>query len=475
MSLKSVNSRASRWSLTTWLTTWYTLLAFSVITSTTAYSYYVLVSHLDREDEEFLVARLRDVEVRLNSHSTALTELAATWTESSPELTPLRIVMRVLDADGRVLASMQGADDVPWPPFNSKVTLAPTEEIVGWQVATAVTTLNSGEKMFIEAALDRDQESNFLSRYRKQLYLIICMATATCAAGGIVIARLGLRPLKELSSLAATFGAGRMDKRLSSSAYASELKYFATTFNSMLDRLQASFEQINRFSGDIAHEIRTPLNNLRGEVEVALTKSRTDDEYRDVLGSCLEESIRLSRLVDSLLFLARSDQPQASLRRESVRLKNELETIKEFYDVAAEEVGIKLEVASSELQLIVDRTLFQRVIGNLITNSLAHTPRGGHIALIAEARDGYVDIIVKDSGCGIPAEILPKVFDRLFCGNSSRAGLRGHGLGLSIVKSIVELHGGTVSISSHMDLGTTVVTTWPSAEIVQRRSHPQTL
>ena len=231
----------------------------------------------------------------------------------------------------------------------------------------------------------------------------------------------------------------------------------------MLDRLQASFEQINRFSGDIAHEIRTPLNNLRGEVEVALTKSRTDDEYRDVLGSCLEESIRLSRLVDSLLFLARSDQPQASLRRESVRLKNELETIKEFYDVAAEEVGIKLEVASSELQLIVDRTLFQRVIGNLITNSLAHTPRGGHIALIAEARDGYVDIIVKDSGCGIPAEILPKVFDRLFCGNSSRAGLRGHGLGLSIVKSIVELHGGTVSISSHMDLGTTVITTWPSA------------
>ena len=230
----------------------------------------------------------------------------------------------------------------------------------------------------------------------------------------------------------------------------------------MLDRLQNSFERLNRFSGDIAHELRTPLNNLRGEVEVALTHSRTAVEYQDTLGSCLEETIKLSRLVDSLLFLARTDQPQAALNQESLNLDDELQTIQEFYEAAAEDAGIQLSIAG-QLKLVIwaDRVLFQRAIGNLITNSMAHTTSGGRIELQTKLTGDLVTVAVADTGVGIASDQLPHVFDRLYRGTGARIGTTGHGLGLAIVKTVVELHGGSVSIKSELGQGTAVETDWP--------------
>ena len=462
MSLKFANNGRSQWSLTVWLTVWYTVLAFLLIGATTGYSYYILVSYLDREDDEFVSARITDVESRLAMKADGLAELNSLWGESAQDLSTLKIVMRVLSSDGSVLASMRGSDEVPWPTTSFRAVVESNGESSEWSFMARDGTLPSGMKIVIQAALDRRQELTFLTRYRKQLYLMLFLATLACAAGGILIVRRGLQPLKELSDLAASIGSSRMQQRLDSSMYAAELKLVATTFNGMLDRLQASFERLNRFSGDIAHELRTPLHNLRGEIEVTLTKNRKDVEYKDVLGSCLEESIRLSRLVDSLLFLARGDQPKSCLKREKLRIREELATIQDFYDVAAEDRGVSLSVISGEVEMFADRTLFQRVIGNLINNALAHTPRGGRIDICADARENCIQILVKDNGSGIAANDLPFVFDRLYSGGGARTGLSGHGLGLSIVKTIIELHGGSVAITSGEGCGTTVETSWPT-------------
>ena len=465
MSSKTVANRSARWSLAVWITIWYSTLAIVLVAGTTAYSYWVLTSNLDREDDEFVVSRLEDVGSRLRGDAEGLSSLSTAWASASDEKSPLRILMRVLKVDGTVLVAMPGSNEVAWPRASHRGYLETAGSTGEWRTVTRDGSLASGEAVILQAALDRRQESLFLARYRKQLYLVLFIVAVACIAGGVMLAQRGLRPIRELSSVAARIEANQMEERLDPSKYAAELEQVAVTFNGMLDRLQDSFARLNRFSGDIAHELRTPLHNLRGEVEVALTKGRSADEYRDILGSCLEETIRLSRLVDSLLFLARSDQPQSALNRESLQLDDELRTIQEFYEAAAEEAGVQLLVVEqSNLLISADRTFFQRVVGNLITNALAHTPGGGRVEIRSEVSGEMVKVVVSDTGVGIAADQLPHVFDRLYRGAGNHPNAMGHGLGLSIVKSVVELHDGSVSVTSIPDQGTTVETRWPAVD-----------
>ena len=462
MSLRIAGNKTGRWSLVTWLAVWHSTLAIALIASATAFSYWVLTSNLDREDDEFVTVRMKEVESRLINDPNGISTLAADWATTKVKPTSLRILLRVLNTDGLVLAAMPGSDEVRWPSIEvrgSVETHGPSGE---WRCLVFDGTQANGNPVILQSALDRQQEALFLTRYRKQLYLFLFIASGVSAIGGVLISRRGLRPLRKLSVLAARIEANQMDMRLDTAKYAIELELVATTFNGMLDRLQNSFERLNRFSGDIAHELRTPLNNLRGEVEVSLTHSRTAVEYQDTLGSCLEETIKLSRLVDSLLFLARTDQPQAALNQESLNLDDELQTIQEFYEAAAEDAGIQLSIAG-QLKLVIwaDRVLFQRAIGNLITNSMAHTTSGGRIELQTKLTGDLVTVAVADTGVGIASDQLPHVFDRLYRGTGARIGTTGHGLGLAIVKTVVELHGGSVSIKSELGQGTAVETDWP--------------
>ena len=457
MSLKNGHRGQGRWSLTARLTVWYSLLAIALLATVTAYSYWMLTSNLEREDDEFLASRLQELGQRLKSEAEGLSSLIQAWDSPSTQTSPLHIVVRAVNNDGEIVAAMRGSDTVPWPALEDSASL----KTKGWRYGSQTVKLATGETLTLQAAFDRRHEAAFLARYRKQLYLVIFVAALTCAVGGTVLVHRGLSPLRELSSVVAGIGANQMGERLDPANYAAELEQFATTFNGMLDRLQSAFDRLSRFSGDIAHELRTPLHNLRGEIEVALNKSRSGEEYRDTLGSCLEETSRLSRLVDSLLFLARSDQPQSALARQQLRLADELTTIQEFYEAAAEEAGITLSVTCLTEQCFVDRILFQRAIGNLVTNALTHTPSGGRIAMHATRLEAGIAVSVSDTGSGIAAEQLPYVFDRLYRGTGLGSDSVGCGLGLSIVESIVELHGGTVQIHSTVGQGTTVETWWP--------------
>jgi two-component system heavy metal sensor histidine kinase CusS len=244
-----------------------------------------------------------------------------------------------------------------------------------------------------------------------------------------------------------------------------ELRPLASTFNEMLDRLEESFTRLSRFSADIAHELRTPVNNLRGEVEVALTKLRSVEEYRDVLGSCLEEFGRLSQLIESLLFLARSENAQTALSKGPVDVREELTKVHEFYEAAAAEAGVTLSVAAQEpVTACLNRTLFQRAVGNLVANALAYTPSGGNVSLSATREGDAVRVTVSDSGQGIPPEDLARVFDRFYRVDRARSSASGgSGLGLAIVKGIVLLHGGKTDITSELGRGTRVSLVFPLA------------
>jgi two-component system heavy metal sensor histidine kinase CusS len=222
----------------------------------------------------------------------------------------------------------------------------------------------------------------------------------------------------------------------------------------MLDRLQDSFTRLSGFSADLAHELRTPINNLRGEAGVALSQARSPEEYRRTLESSLEEYARLTRLIDNMLFLARADGPTTVIERVPCDTHIAIEAVREFYEALAEDRGIKVRCEGRGM-VNADPVLFRQAVSNLLSNALNHTSRGGQVVMrILQREDRGLEISVSDTGCGIAAEHLPRIFDRLYRVDPARSqNPNGAGLGLAIVKSIMGLHGGTVEAQSEQGRG----------------------
>lgn len=317
----------------------------------------------------------------------------------------------------------------------------------------------------IQIAIDISQEEELLGRYRFWFWAILLITSVLFPLVGYRIARHGIRPVEEIAATARRITSMNLRERIQAEGYPSELASLATTFNEMLNRLEDSFERISRFSADIAHDLRTPVNNIRGEAEVALARARTVDEYRDVLESLLEEAVRLSELIGDLLFLARAESPLSELRLEKVDVGDLLITVRDYYEATAADAGILLtavenaEVVTADL----DRSLMLRAVSNLVSNAIAHTPRGGSVTLAVITNGPEMHIEVSDTGRGIPAEALPRVFDRFFRVDPSRSqSSGGTGLGLAIVQSIMALHSGSAEIGSQLGQGTRVVLRIPA-------------
>jgi two-component system heavy metal sensor histidine kinase CusS len=328
----------------------------------------------------------------------------------------------------------------------------------------------------IQIAIDVSQKEELLARYRFWFWANLLATFAIFPLVGYRIARHGIRPVEEMATTARHISSTNLRERILPEGYPFELASLAGTFNQMLDGLEESFERISRFSADIAHDLRTPVNNIRGEVEVALARPRSADEYRDVIESCLEEAVRLSDLIGDLLFLARAESPLTHLRRERVNVGELLGGVREYYEASAADGGVSLTTAVADEPVIaeLDRTLLQTAVGNLVSNALAHTPPGGAVVLgtgvdrsnkvFPKPDVSTIRIEVSDTGVGIPAEALPRVFDRFFRVDPSRSqNSGGTGLGLAIVQSIVLLHGGNVEIASEPGQGTRVTLHVPAS------------
>jgi two-component system heavy metal sensor histidine kinase CusS len=219
--------------------------------------------------------------------------------------------------------------------------------------------------------------------------------------------------------------------------------------------------RLSQFSADLAHELRTPIGNIRGEAEVALTRSRSAEEYREVIESTIAECQHLGHLVDNLLFLARTEAAEDHLQRTSFDGRAAIERIAAFHEPIAEEQRLTI-ACTGDAKFLADEMLFSRAVNNLVENAVHHTPAGGTIEISIATRGASLEVSVKDSGTGIAAEHLPRVFDRFYRADSARSS-EGVGLGLALVKSIMDLHGGSARIESEFGQGTTVILSFPQA------------
>ncbi len=229
----------------------------------------------------------------------------------------------------------------------------------------------------------------------------------------------------------------------------------------MLTRLDDSFTRLSQFSADLAHELRTPIANMLGEAQVALTRERTAAEYRETIESAVAECERLSRIVDNLLFVARVDAAREPIARKRFDARAAVEKIVAFYQTVADDHHVTI-TCSGDGQVYADPDLFERAVGNLLDNTLRFTAEHGSIRVAVSRHNTNFEVAVSDNGCGIAAEHLPRVFDRFYRVESSRSS-EGAGLGLALVKSIVDLHGGSANIQSEVGRGTTVTLRFPAA------------
>jgi len=285
------------------------------------------------------------------------------------------------------------------------------------------------------------------------------LTVALASLGGYALARSALEPVGRMAERARRITAERLVERLPVENAGDELGQLATVFNETLARLERSFEQLRRFTQDASHELRTPLTAIKTVGEVGLRDERRDAAaYRDVIGSMLEEADRLARLVDALLTLSRADAGRIPLRPERIDLAELAREVTMHLGVLAEEKKQTLRLeANGPLEVNVDRTVLRQAVVNLVDNAIKYTPEGGHVSVRVATTALGLAVEVKDDGPGIPAEALPRVFERFYRVDKARSReLGGTGLGLAIVKHLVIAHGGELRIESALGRGTRV-------------------
>ena len=377
--------------------------------------------------------------------------------------------IRILDAQGHTLAETPAMDRLI-PPQIFPVTREPAEAIRNRKdyhssgkllSLVAFNEYLSGEVYTLQLAQDRSSDEQVERTFGLLFIAVLLGGVVASALIAIIVTRRGLQPLRQLTESLDRIGPDQLKERIGSTGWPRELQPLATAFDQMLQRLDDSFTRLSQFSADLAHELRTPIANMLGEAQVALTRDRTAAEYRDTIVSTVAECERLSRIVNNLLFVARVDAAREPIARKWFDARAAVEKIAAFYQMVADDHNVTIH-CSGEGEVYADPDLFERAVGNLLDNALRFTAEHGAVRVVVSKQNSDFQVTVSDNGSGIAAEHLPRVFDRFYRAESSRSS-DGAGLGLALVKSIVELHGGSATIQSELNHGTKVVLRFPAA------------
>lgn len=306
--------------------------------------------------------------------------------------------------------------------------------------------------LVVTVAVPIDHHQRFLAGFKRNLWLMIAGSIALMSLMGWVAVRQGHAPLHDIVGKIHRISANELSTRLSPDTVPAELTELAVSFNDMLARVDKAFHRLSDFNADMAHELRTPIASLMTQTEVALTRARTVDEYREILYSNMEEYERMAQMVGDMLYLAQADNPQQRRNVVELEMAREVAALFEYYEGWADERGVKLTL-EGQSTVSGDRLMLQRALGNLLSNAIRHTPSGGTVHVALNATDqGEVVIEISNPGTAIPPEHIPRLFDRFYRVDASRQKSdQGVGLGLAIVASIVQAHDGKIDVVSTDD------------------------
>ncbi|QCP15024.1 heavy metal sensor histidine kinase [Pseudoduganella umbonata] len=430
--------------------------------------YLSFVAEIERRDDIALLGKLRQIQLLLGRPG------APALLRTQPDLFRDTMsgqensLVRFVGADGTVLADINAAGErYPVPP--AAASPAPDRAaIASWtsrrgdpgRVVAGTARLGSGTGTgrgastvtVIVARVYADRTAMF-AEYRRRIAGAAAIAALVAALCGAWMLHRGLRPLRVLAEHAALVRPGTLDRRIAAAGAPSELQPLIGALNAMLARLQEGYARLSGFSADLAHEFRTPVANLLGQSQVMLAQPRSAAEYESLVASNIEELERLARMIESMLFLARAEQDEVAPASRPLQALDELSKVAGFFEGMAEERGLRLACAGGG-EVLADPALLRRALANLLSNAVRHADAGSTIHLRAEADGGSTALSVENTGTPIGPEHLPYLFERFYRADAARNHAGGStGLGLSIVRAIMALHGGSAAV--HTDAART--------------------
>ncbi|MGE5314744.1 MAG: sensor histidine kinase [Acidobacteriota bacterium] len=415
----------------------------------------------EKKNGEKKIARESAVEV-VEPDSAAFDEI---WNQIYEHtlLSPKKQIIQIRDRNDEILyrSYSLGKEEIFFEdiPYNT-IKLVTIYNAKGQPLRLAVTQ-SPVAKIYV--AYPESEVFEVLSNLFSLFIIMVPASLLISVLGGFFLAKASLQPVDTITQTARDITAQNLDQRIPHKGVNDELGRLVSTFNDMIGRLQHSFDQIQQFSIDASHELRTPLTIMRGEIEMALRAQQTNDEYRLVLSSTLDEIMRMSSIIDNLLTLAKADVGHFTLNLQEVSLAAVVKELFEDSAILAEPKNICVILQRlDEITMLGDDVRLHQMLLNLLSNAIKYTPEEGEVRLSLTQDNGFAVIQVSDTGIGIPEDQLPKIFDRFYRVDKGRSReMGGTGLGLSIAKWVVEAHGGEILVESELHKGSTFTVLLP--------------
>jgi heavy metal sensor kinase len=448
------------------LTLWNTLALAIVLLGFSALVYGLLTHALYERIDHALASQMQELEEKSNPD-------LAYWIGELKEHQDISCV--VYDAEGKVYRRTEELPVAGVPP--APISAPParrfgdqTLPIIGHQRTLASHLRLDGKDLTVFLMDPMEEVDHELHQLLAVLALAIPLALVLAGGLGYFLAWKAVNPMQHLHRLAQEITADQLDRRLPVANPDDELGHLTQTINAMIGRLERSFAEIRRFTADASHELRTPLTAIRTETEVALRQALSTGDYQHLLGSILEECERLTRLTDQLLTLSREDARAVRRTAEPISLSALVGSVVETMRPLAEAKGLDLHSKTDNEVLIQgDEGRLRQVFFNLLDNAIKYTSRGGRIDVRVERNTHAAVVTIEDTGVGIPAEHLPRVFERFYRVDKARSREEGGtGLGLSIAHAIVASHGGKIELTSAPEKGTTCKVKLPLGLVEQQ-------
>jgi len=346
-------------------------------------------------------------------------------------------------------------------------------EGVLYLIREGLLTAEDDKPYFVAIGRSYAEGDRLIEQFTRYYSVLLPLMIVSASLIGWFMAGKALGPIDEVARAAQRITGSNLRIQIPPRGANDELDRLIDAFNRMIERLDAAFQQTKQFSTDVSHELRTPLTAIRGQLEVALLAAKTPEQYQDAILNALEDVERLSQTIRALLQLSQAESGQLVLQKQPFDLTAVISHVMEQFDIPAESGKITLATALPPQCIAqVDRIQMERLISNLVSNAIKYTPEGGsvHVGLHDIGRD--VELVVKDTGVGIPAESLPHIFDRFYRVPGpavEKAPERGLGLGLSFVAWIVKEHRGHIHVESTPGQGTTFIVRLPKGDV----THPE--
>ncbi len=441
--------------------------------------YELLATSLIRRDHELLQVKLAEYAARYESGGLMALSNAVNADQAAGE--PDSVIARVVASDASVRLVMPLT---VWESFGvaNQHALSADSDDQGLQAVSAqgrdVTfelasrTLPDGT--LIQVGRTTIGRERFLAEVRKVLGLLVIAIASAGVAGGVALTRQALRPLRSMIDTVRQIArTGQLHGRVTVGPEGDLMDELGRVFNSMLERIEMLVDGMRGALDNVAHDLRTPTARLRARAEAALASGARGEDAAGALADCIEEADRVMALLTTLLDISEAQTGTMQLTIASVPVSEVVDETIDLYEDLAEDRGVSLEAAvPADLRVDADHQRLRQVLANLVDNALKYTDRGGRVKIAADAAPDGVRIVVSDTGVGIAASDLPRIWDRLYRADQSR-GEPGLGLGLSLVRAVVAAHGGTAGVTSAPGLGSTFTITLP-ARLQDAASPPPT-